>query len=66
MNILVGDVNMSAEDIEENRSAIITLRDAALQDSRFDWAVTLSYTIALLAALKTMVEIEVGKKTTNT
>lgn len=47
-----GDTSYTMEDVEKMREGLITLRDAALKAAMFDWAVSLSHTIAFLAVAR--------------
>ena len=47
--INLGDATLTKADIEDNRNVIIKIRDEALKQARFDLAVPLSHTIAILA-----------------
>lgn len=49
--IRIGDVDFDSSAIEDNRNEVIKLRDEALKQGDFHYAVVLSYTIALLAEL---------------
>jgi hypothetical protein len=44
-----GETSYTREDAEAMRLGLITLRDAALDAAMFEWAVSLSHTIAFLA-----------------
>lgn len=54
--IRVNDTDYDASRIRDNRAHIIWLRDVALKDNDFDWAVVLSVTVGLLDALAEIVE----------
>lgn len=45
------DTDFDVEAIREHRKLIIALRDKALVQNDFEWAVILSITVGLLAAL---------------
>lgn len=49
MNITVADMTLTPEDVSNLREQIIQLRDEALKQSDFGWAVTLSHVVAVLA-----------------
>ena len=51
----VDGVDYSAEGINGIRDGVIQLRDAALSQNNFEWAVLLSHAIAQLGFLKEMV-----------
>lgn len=55
MNKVEG-VDYSSQGIEDLRKDIIVIRDGALQQAAFHWAVALSHNLALLAYLKEMLE----------
>ncbi len=42
-------VTYDAEAVREMREAVIEMRDASLKDDAFDWAVSLSHVVAVLA-----------------
>ena len=44
-----GETSYNREDAERLRSSLIELRDGALEAAAFDWAVSLSHSIAFMA-----------------
>lgn len=48
---VVNDTKFGAQEVLEHRLRIIALRDEALRQDDFEWAVTLSVTIGLLNVL---------------
>jgi hypothetical protein len=57
-SIIFDGMEFGPEEIEDNRSSVIKLRDEALKQNSFGYAISLSHTIALLAELKRRVEAE--------
>lgn len=49
--IPIEGVDTSVDGLTDHRDAIIELRNAALEQNAFSWAVLLSHNIAILAAL---------------
>jgi hypothetical protein len=49
VNITFADMTLAPEDVASLRQSIIELRDEALKQNDFQWAVTLSHVVAVLA-----------------
>lgn len=45
----IGDQTIDADEVRALRENIIVIRDHALKEANFDWAVILSNTVAILA-----------------
>lgn len=54
--LFINDTTYDAALVREHRKSVIELRDAALKSNAFDWAISLSVTIALLDGLATILE----------
>lgn len=54
--VLVNDTVYDAEGVRKHREHIIDLRNSALDNANFDWAVILSITIGLLHELSKTLE----------
>ena len=54
--IVINDTIYDADKIRENRELIILLRNAAIEDNKFDWVLALTVTIGLLNELAEIVE----------
>lgn len=61
-SVYVNDTNYGCEEVKEHRKLIIELRDAALKSNHFDWAVTLSVTVALLSHFAEMLDKPLTEK----
>lgn len=56
--VRVAGIDYDADMIREHRNLIIELRDEALRQDDFEWAVNLSNTVALLAEFANLIEGE--------
>lgn len=60
MKIYLDDMKFGKAEILANREHVIALRDSALKEDQFDWAVILSHTVGLLHHLAEAVDGEVA------
>lgn len=53
---VINDTTFGPEEVMEHRKLIIELRDGALKQNDFQWAVILSVTVGLLNAFATLLK----------
>lgn len=60
--VLINDTLYGPEEVDDHREQIIELRDHALKNNQFEWAIILSITVALLATLSSELNSYKGSK----